>query len=583
MVAGTMMYELRAAHVFQRRFDSDALAAAIADCHLYIVSRRPGVRIVEDAVRKRVGSIAFSARVGNGETAAIEQFELPVDPAIGASDFRLHDDGAYFSFRTGGQTWHGDAWSLAALTGRARGPVAMHEVLYIGMAFGTDGTSSAWHRTRRHDKLQRIYEDHVGGPDIFVTPLRIHRSALTGVDHIEDDDTSEPDLAKIRGVFTDTAGGILAPTVELLEHALIAYFVPPYNEKLTEWRAEAPTRPMRQMVAAGLRLLKVHLNGVDGLARFYSRQVPQGHRSHLIMHDLPTGDRRAVPRGISTTRLSPPRAATLGVDNADPVMTAGETAEVALHVFGVRAPRIRKPAAVNVEDDTYERMDRYRAELDRLPDVIRYDGRPLVNRDTGEIQIGETADRRPINVPILDAQGRPRHTMILSPAGWGKSNTLTILTLGMMQARPTLLWAADAVGRHLPRMRALALSGLADWAAVELTELERILGCAVQLAERPGQWAVATGGASAFAPGILVTIEDAHHAFCQPELRELAERLVVAGPPAGISMAITMPDENLARFGGSSQLRAAFANGTVLCLGDEGALLAMDAVRAAAV
>jgi hypothetical protein len=127
------------------------------------------------------------------------------------------------------------------------------------------------------------------------------------------------------------------------------------------------------------------------------------------------------------------------------------------------------------------------------------------------------------------------------------------------------------------------VGGLADWAAVELTELERILGYAVQLAERPGRWSVATSGTSAFTPGILITIEDAHHAFCRPELRELAERLVAAGPPAGISMAITMPDENLARFGGSSPLRAAFANGTVLCLGDEGALLTMNAVRAAAV
>jgi hypothetical protein len=122
-------------------------------------------------------------------------------------------------------------------------------------------------------------------------------------------------LRHVSGASSPTAGGgILSPTVELLEYALIAYFVPPYNEKLTEWRAEAPTRPMRQMSEAGFRLLKVHLNGVDGLARFYSRQVPQASRSHLVIHDLPTGDRRVVPRGISTTRLSPRRAAILGVD-----------------------------------------------------------------------------------------------------------------------------------------------------------------------------------------------------------------------------------------------------------------------------
>lgn len=57
---------------------------------------------------------------------------------------------------------------------------------------------------------------------------------------------------------------------------------------------------------------------------------------------------------------------------------------------------------------------------------------------------------------------------------------------------------------------------------------------------------------------------------------------MLVGPPAGIGLAITMPDENLARFGGSAQLRAAFASGTVFCLGDEGALLTMNAVRAAA-
>jgi hypothetical protein len=101
---------------------------------------------------------------------------------------------------------------------------------------------------------------------------------------------------------------------------------------------------------------------------------------------------------------------------------------------------------VNVEDDIYDRMDRYRAELDRLPDVIPYDGRPLVNPDTSEIHLGETADQSRITVPILAAQGRPRHTMILGPAGWGKSNVLTMLTLGMMQARPTLLWAGWPTG-----------------------------------------------------------------------------------------------------------------------------------------
>jgi hypothetical protein len=574
-----MIYELRAAHVFQRRFDSEALAAAVSDCHLYIISRRPGVRVIGETVRTHPDSIAVVGRIVDGVSCEAQKFTLPVDSAMEPSDFRLHDDGAYFSFRTGGQMWHGDTWSLAALATRGQGPIAMHEVLYIGKAFGSDGTSSAWHRTRRHEKLQRIYEDHVGGPDVFVTPLRIHQSSLLGLDHIADGDDRGPNLANYYGVFADAKGAVLAPTVELLEHALIAYFVPPYNENLTQWRVEAPSKPMRQMAAAGLRLLKVHLNGADGLARFRSRQVPHGTRSHLITHDFPTGRRTAVPRGISATEISAQRAAMLGLDDTESVMTADEAATVTLRVFGVRAPRTRKPASVDLEDDVYAQMDRYCAELGRLPDVIPYDGRPLFDPQTGAVSLGEDAEGTVIRQTIVDTQGQPMHAMVLGPAGSGKSNTLTMLTLGMMQARPTLLWTADAVSRHLPRMRAVVRSGLADWAAVDLTELELILGAAVALAERPGQGSLSGPDGGAFPLSILITIEDAHHAFRAPRLRTLAERLVVAGPRAGISMAITMPDENIARFGGSTLLRKAFADGIVMCLGEEDALLTMEAVR----
>jgi hypothetical protein len=90
--------------------------------------------------------------------------------------------------------------------------------------------------------LQRIYEDHVGDADIFVTPLRIHQSTFLGVDHIDGAVGTGPALSDSHGVFTDVAGGIRSPTVELLEHGLIAYFVPPYNEKPRHRESSRVTR-----------------------------------------------------------------------------------------------------------------------------------------------------------------------------------------------------------------------------------------------------------------------------------------------------------------------------------------------------
>ncbi|WP_433615336.1 hypothetical protein ACQP2P_11275 [Dactylosporangium sp. CA-139114] len=455
--------------------------------------------------------------------------------------------------------------------------------MYIGKAFGQAGDSNAWQRTRRHETLQRIYEDHVGGPDIFVTPLRIHRADLHNVDHIDDDDPGfslAPDtLNYFRDPFT---GHPTVHAVDLIEHALIAYFVPPYNDKLVEWRSDQPTKPMRQMRSFGIRLLHIHLNGAGGLARFQSRQASRATRSHLILHDLPPEPRRPVLRGIGAARTASWRAKMVNVDDPEPVLSAGERAEFALNVFGGRAPRVRRPAAVDIEaiEDEYARMDRLRQDLQMLPKGEIPPPDQLFNEPDGTVLIGQSIYGEPVTWQLFDVEGYPRNGIIIGPAGYGKSNSLNIVSLGALQTGRLLLWAADGYQRHLETMRAWYRAREAgcltiDWLACDLEEVHRQLVAACAIIEHRS--------ASGSSPpdrdnaGILLTIEDAHKVFnTMPTLTHLAERVAVDGPANGVCLVVTSPDGNIARFGGSATLRRALGSANRIILGEEDALLAAE-------
>ncbi|MFJ8691204.1 P-loop NTPase family protein [Micromonospora wenchangensis] len=571
-----MRFELEPRHVFQRRFDSEALAEALHDCHLYIISRRDAVRIIRDSVEVYPDRITFAAAIGFDGSAGHERFGLQFDESYRVSDFRLHAEGGYFSFRTGHQMWHGDAWALTSMAAKASPAIAGQEVLYIGKAFGEEGKSNVHTRTRRHEKLQRIYEDHVGGPDIFVTALRVVRASVYPTDHIADSEKFR--IAKARkciGTFVPADDNrIPGPAIDLIEHALVAHFVPPYNEALTEWRPDRPTKAMRSAAGTGVRLIEVAFNAAGCPARFYSRHVAEPTISHLIIHDLPTRRRPEVLRGISAVDVAPQwlqefasrcRALSAGTD---------ELPFVALRVFGPRAPRVRKPAAVDLHDDIYERMARLKADLADMPGTIHYDGEQFYDPELRQLRVGRCADGTPISWQLYDGQGRARHVTIFGPAGWGKSNLMRVLHVGMMQSRGILLWVIDGSQRNIEYMRFLARRRLVDWLAVDKSEALLILSAAVAIATDR-----LTRERNADEVSIAITIDDAEELLSQPRARELVEKLALVGPDADVRLVLCLPDENLARFGGSRALRRTLAQHDACFLGEEDALLTMEEFR----
>ena len=411
-MAGTLLYRLKVDHVYQRRFgDSVAFATALRRSHWYIITRRPSVRIAGDSIQIRDNMITadFVTRASPEDPERVFTFGSDFYGMGELKNFQLHNDGAYFQLEVGNGLMHGDAWALAAFLSHADPVVARQEVMYIGQAFGGDGSGNAWERTQKHQTLQSVYEDHVNDDyEVYIAPLSLERGHFIADDHIDDEEDG-PSLDAFWSSFATADGRLLQSAVDLIEHALIAYFTPHYNILLKEWRADKPTKAMTKMRAAGFRLIQVHLSGWGGLARFHSPREPEGPRSHFVSHDLPPTPSPSARRGISASGISDWRlGARLARDGKQIFADRSEEAAVVLTAFGDKAPEDRKPPGVLLRRGVpgepspqqragthavlRERLAQAREPRRRLLEPIRHSGQSSYDPKTGTIAVGQYVD-----------------------------------------------------------------------------------------------------------------------------------------------------------------------------------------------
>jgi len=443
-MAGTLIYRLQVDHVYQRRFGQAELAEALKSSHWYIVTRRPSVRIVEGSAALDDQILTVDLTTGNDleSPRSVHTLGLDFGQFESLTDFRTYAHGAYFSVEVDGRLAHGDAWALASLLSNADTELAAQEVLYVGEAFGKNGSSNVWRRVRAHEKLQQIYEDHADFDcDIFVAPLSLERRAWTSGDHIDDDD-SGPSVEQYYQHFANEQGGICKASVDLIEHSLISYFTPHYNERLTQWRQETPTKSMRLMRDAGFRLIQVHLSGWWGLARFHSTAVPSRFRSHLISQDLPLAPRPPAFRGAAAEQLGNWQHIAMMVhEGQDLLEEAAARTGVTIRVFGECAPTLRTPPGVllpavpPLAEDTRAARDALRADVAERREEYRrataptmHPGKSTYDPETGTIAFGArpdgTVERRRLHDP---STGKVNSTVVFGDARTGQSNHLRVL------------------------------------------------------------------------------------------------------------------------------------------------------------
>jgi len=143
-----------------------------------------------------------------------------------------------------------------------------------------------------------------------------------------------------------------------------------------------------------------------------------------------------------------------------------------------------------------------------------------------------------------------------------------------MQSRGIVLWVVDGSQRSIEYMRFLGRGRLVDWLAIDKHEAVRILGAAVAIATER-----LTREQRADEVSIAITIDDAEELLAFAPARDLVEKLAIVGPNADVRLVLALPDENIARFGGSHTLRRTLAQHDAYFLGAEDALLTMDAFR----
>jgi hypothetical protein len=478
-------------------------------------------------------------------------------------DFRTYSSGAYFSFRCNGRLVHGDAWALASLASNAHVDLAMQEVLYVGQAFGTDGSGDAWKRTRKHSTLQRIYEDHAGEDwDIFISPIVVEKLDRANVDHIDDDE--EPTLnvlgmSKDDPFFSLKSGDFLPTSIDLVEHALISYFSPPYNQLLKEWRPDRPTAAMAKLKSSGFRLLQIHVDGWQGLARYFSREIREA-RSHLVLlsaveQPWNDGSRLHYDPDVHNWLFQ------VGHELAKERLSEAEESMVVMKIFGDEAPRIRRPPEAALRDAPEWSPEAFRNARERLRETIFPFTETSYNPETGSFSYGRDPEGRESYWQLVRPGEGVRHGIIAGPQDSGKTNALNLIKLEAYASLTFRLMVLDPTGRHddtLWREYADVMAETIDDSANAL----KLLESEVSARHRRGYRFIADG-----AP-ILVTIEDAHILFdASPGAAKSAEAIALYGESVGIGMVLTVPDLNVGRFGGSKPMREALNNAMMVILG----------------
>ncbi|MBB6000143.1 hypothetical protein [Streptomonospora salina] len=554
-MAGTLGYTISVRHVFQRKFGSDELGNSMSGCHWYIISRRPRIRILEGSPRIKDGILTLEFIETSPESNTRRTFALGselIDEGNRAV-FKTYDRGSYFSLHVDGRVIHGDAWALASLFSAADRDVAKQEVLYIGQAFA-GGHGNAWERTSHHQKLQMIYEDHASDPwDIFVSPLILQRGNFQGDDHIDDSEDG-PSLERYLSVFSGREGTTTKTSIDLVEHSLISYFNPPYNEQLRNWNAANPTTAMRKMRDAGFRLLHVHLSGWQGLSRFYSEEQSEPNRSHFISQDIPPAPRRPVLRGVSAQEVSDWRDNAKFIEEGSAFFAnMAEGSGVELLAFGNDAPKIRKPAPVRISEShqladetsqeargeslgaSHDQEEVHRKIMDARrarsaeKEALTYKGEATYDGRLGVITIGLDRECEPVHWSLHDSKGTVANGLILGTDGQGKSSLLRVIAHQALLSKrfsPVLVRPDGSDPTH-------------EAALKQLSEVAKEVD--IRLVSGPKH------ESSKRNRGIICALDDSDKVLGYPGGRDLILKILTQGPALGVGMVMVIRDPDTLR------------------------------------
>ena len=181
----------------------------------------------------------------------------------------------------------------------------MHEVLYVGQAYGKSGERTAWDRLRRHETVQRILSENPLDQQVWLTLAAISDANMTSeIDPtVSAEMTDEQDNAHIDSVARAATDGTFEGRVgvALAEAGLISFFKPHYNQVFKDRFPDPEHVSLSSARDLDLYGLVVEMQGYTVNARYWSvsQQPAQIHFAGFRVHN-------EVDRSVSFTDAPPP-------------------------------------------------------------------------------------------------------------------------------------------------------------------------------------------------------------------------------------------------------------------------------------
>lgn len=207
--------------------------------HIYMIGRRPRIMLDPDSVRITESRVTGMFRKQIRDS--VEEIPFDVPNLMGTKEVTMESSYPYTEYRTireGGEVVGGGKCALLmASFGPSFWEHLDFEVLYVGQAYGTDGSRKAGDRLKRHETLQGIYSEAIGrNPDqeIWILVGTFEPLLLSSFDGITKNyATSEKeDSEHLSRVLS--AEMTERQQINFTEAALIRYFQPEYNKIFKE-------------------------------------------------------------------------------------------------------------------------------------------------------------------------------------------------------------------------------------------------------------------------------------------------------------------------------------------------------------
>lgn len=264
-------------------------AALAADCHIYLIVRRPRISFIPGSII--VGEERTTGRLKYVKDGTLSDTDFCLEGKPNADELRISPYPHHkLSLIEDGEEVSSVPAHLLSLMCDHIGDASLRdlEVVYVGMSYA-EGRRSAKDRLLSHSTLQQVLADlNNDAPDdealIIMAQFEAPQTIISfdGRDkslNLEDDRDLLADLEKQQQQITEDL------QIALIEAGLIRYFQPPYNDKYKERFPHPSQRILKEVYEIDFGALSVELTTERISARVFSRTRTPGYH-HLASVDL---------------------------------------------------------------------------------------------------------------------------------------------------------------------------------------------------------------------------------------------------------------------------------------------------------